>query len=74
MQVLHLCILYKFFIVTVLIFVLDEREAAFLEGVTKDDVINFYNKYVKVDAPNRAKLAVYVLGKDINSCMYSDVD
>jgi len=52
----------------------NEREAAFLEGVTKDDVINFYNKYVKVDAPNRAKLAVYVLGKDINSCQFAPGD
>ena len=48
-----------------------KREAAFLDGVTKDDVIQFYNKYVKVDAPNRAKLAVYVLGKNLNDCKFS---
>ena len=48
-----------------------EREAVYLDGVTKDDVIKFYNKYVRIDAPNRAKLAVYVLGKNINSCKFS---
>ena len=30
--------------------------------------MNFYKKYVKVDAPNRAKLAVYVLGKNLDDC------
>ena len=39
-----------------------------MEKFTKDDVINFYKKYVKVDAPNRAKLAVYVLGKNLDDC------
>ena len=45
-----------------------EKEVAYLEKITKDDVINFYKKYVKVDAPNRAKLAVYVIGKNIDDC------
>ena len=48
-----------------------EKEAFFLGGVTKDDVIQFYNKYVRADAPNRAKIAVYVYGKNINSCKVS---
>ena len=30
--------------------------------------MNFYKKYVKVDAPNRAKLSVYVLGKNLDDC------
>ena len=47
-----------------------EREAAYLEKISKDDVINFYKKYVKVDAPNRAKLAVYVLGKQLDDCEF----
>ena len=48
-----------------------ERESVYLDKVTKDDVIKFYNKYVKIDAPNRAKMAVYVLGKNINNCKFS---
>ena len=56
------------YVLTPLKNVIDEREAAYLENVTVDDVIEFYKKYVKVDAPNRAKLAVYVLGKDLDDC------
>ncbi len=50
--------------------IIAEREAAYLEKVTVDDVLNFYRKYVKVDAPNRAKLAVYVLGKNLDDCKF----
>ena len=32
--------------------------------------MNFYKKYVKVDAPNRAKLTVYVLGKNLDDCKF----
>ena len=56
------------YVLTPLKNVIDEREAAYLENVTVDDVIDFYKKYVKVDAPNRAKLAVYVIGKDSDDC------
>ena len=48
--------------------IIAEREAVFLEDVTKDDVMSFYKKYVKIDAPSRAKLAVYVLGKSLKDC------
>ena len=50
--------------------IVDEKQAAYLENVAKSDVINFYKKYVIVDAPNRAKLAVYVLGKNLNDCKF----
>ena len=41
-----------------------------MEKISKYDVIDFYKKYVKVDAPNRAKLAVYVLGKQLDDCEF----
>jgi insulysin len=43
-------------------------ESKCLSTLTKNDVIDFYNKYICHDAPCRSKLAVYVLGNHLDEC------
>ena len=45
-----------------------EVEAKYLRTVTKDDVVEFYNRYIHVNGPDRSKLAVYVIGKNSKTC------
>jgi len=51
-----------------IIFNRGELEAKFLENVKQKDVTSFYNEFVQMNAPKRAKLAVYVLAKDLDEC------
>ncbi|XP_059153920.1 insulin-degrading enzyme-like isoform X2 [Physella acuta] len=39
----------------------DAIEVAFLQKLTKDDLLQFYKEKIALDAPNRHKLCVYVL-------------
>ena len=40
-------------------------EIEYLHTLTKDDITNFYNKHIAAGAPERRKLAVYIIGKDL---------
>ena len=40
-------------------------ETEYLRTLTKDDITNFYNKHIAAEAPERRKLAVYIIGKDL---------
>ena len=42
------------------------RDAAFLANVTKKNLISFYRRYVRVNAPLRTKFAVYVVGNNVS--------
>ena len=45
----------------------DLAEIQYLHTLTKDDINNFYNKHIAAEAPERRKLAVYIIGKDLPS-------
>jgi len=41
-----------------------KREAEAIEKLRKDDILNFYKKYIAQGGPSRAKLSVQIFGKD----------
>ena len=42
-------------------------EVEYLQTLTKDDITNFYNNHIAAEAPERRKLAVYIIGKNLPS-------
>lgn len=46
----------------------DEIEAQELSGIKKDELIDFYKQYFHLEAPKRAKICTYILGKQIENC------
>lgn len=46
----------------------NEIEVKVLEDISKEDVKKFYTDYFHIDAPKRAKLSTYIVGKNISEC------
>ncbi len=43
-----------------LLFFIVDKDVASIEPLTKGDILDFYNQYIKPDSPSRAKLSVYL--------------
>uniref|UniRef100_H2ZE56 Coenzyme PQQ synthesis protein F-like C-terminal lobe domain-containing protein n=1 Tax=Ciona savignyi TaxID=51511 RepID=H2ZE56_CIOSA len=46
----------------------DEVEAEHLKTLTKTQLQDFYKRYIHLSAPERAKLVIHVLAKNLESC------
>ncbi|XP_078482329.1 insulin-degrading enzyme [Ciona intestinalis] len=51
-----------------LFFKRDEVEAEHLKTLTKPMLQDFYKRYIHVSAPERSKLTIHVLGKNLDNC------
>lgn len=45
-----------------------QQNADYLRTLSKKDVVDFYNSFIHVDGLQRSKLAIYVIGKNLESC------